>query len=357
MNKNLRTKRYKRLKNGKRISQKRKKPRNIKMIGGGKTKEDIIAELKDKGKYDEWVRLGSKFGVTSNTLPPLLNRRYTYYDVDENPVNVSMVLGVYFSNPDVDNIAVFEPVPYRIGYRTDIEEDDIMYKDDLVCILKPNVKKGIVICTRFTQPEGMESLCVSGLKTGEQLYSEGMKHIPIKDGKGITIDGISRINPRHPYIFFKAPIYSNKINYSSVEDEIISSYGRIPQDSRIFIRVDPRETYVFSSQIRLTYSKISRNLDEVLNLSKKLLSSYLKIIYYNSQLPGEGLYDLITSEKVMVGDPRTSPYIPLSFSSPTMERLPPTIEPLLDENPVNENSEILVKIHHLPPEYFVQCND
>ena len=56
-----------------------------------------------------------------------------------------------------------------------IKDGDIMYKDDLVCILKPNVKKGIVIYTHYTQPNNMNSLCISGLKTGKQLKSEGVK--------------------------------------------------------------------------------------------------------------------------------------------------------------------------------------
>ena len=47
-----------------------------------------------------------------------------------------------------------------------IEEDDIMYKDDLVCIIKPQVKKGIIVFSRFTQPPEMDSLCTDGLKTG-----------------------------------------------------------------------------------------------------------------------------------------------------------------------------------------------
>jgi hypothetical protein len=48
-----------------------------------------------------------------------------------------------------------------------IEQSDIMYQDDLVCILKPSVKKGIIIWYMFTQPKGMDSLCRLGLKTGK----------------------------------------------------------------------------------------------------------------------------------------------------------------------------------------------
>jgi hypothetical protein len=44
-----------------------------------------------------------------------------------------------------------------------IEQSDIMYQDDLVCILRPEVKKGIIVWTHFTQPAEMGSLCELGL--------------------------------------------------------------------------------------------------------------------------------------------------------------------------------------------------
>tara|TARA_Y100000389_G_C17284375_1_gene424648 strand:- start:42 stop:758 length:717 start_codon:yes stop_codon:yes gene_type:complete len=106
---------YKFKKNGekKRISRKEynkknKTRKNKKMFGGGRTEQEIIEELKTKGKYDEWVSLGSKFGLTSNTLRArfFLDRPYMYYDVDGKLVNVSMVQNTY--RPDVDNIAVFK---------------------------------------------------------------------------------------------------------------------------------------------------------------------------------------------------------------------------------------------------------
>lgn len=113
----LKTKRgycYKLLKNNerKRISKeeynkKYKTRKNKKMIGGGKTQEEIISELKTKGKYDEWVSLGSRFGQTSRTLKAkfFLVRPYQYYNADGDIVHVSMVTTKY--RPDVDNIAVF----------------------------------------------------------------------------------------------------------------------------------------------------------------------------------------------------------------------------------------------------------
>ncbi len=106
---------YKLKKNGekKRISReefnkKNKTRKNKKMLGGGRTEQEIIDELKTKKKYDEWVSLGSNFGLTSDTLKRqiFLVRPFMYYDVDGKIVNVSMITNTY--RPDVDNIAVFK---------------------------------------------------------------------------------------------------------------------------------------------------------------------------------------------------------------------------------------------------------
>ena len=169
-----------------------------------------------------------------------------------------------------------------------IEQSDIMYKDDLVCILKPDVKKGIIIWTHFTQPAEMGSLCELGLKTGKQLQREGIDF------------GRSKIHPYmrskiHPYMFFRAPYYSRDIDYTSVETEINSSYGegQIGKGARVFIRVDVKPD---------------------------------QKIWYN----------LFTSQAVLFPT-RASPPVPF------------------DNQPIERNSEILVSIPHLTPDYFVLC--
>ena len=236
-----------------------------------------------------------------------------------------------------------------------IEQSDIMYEDDLVCILKPEVKKGIIIWTHFTQPAGTDSLCNLGLKAGNQLQIEGIDF------------GRSKI---HPYIFFRAPFYSRDIDYTSVETEIRSSYGegQIGTEPRIFIRVDPDRTFVFSSEIRAkipavyfhtsdghlitktelssTHSKFfmpltderyselyNKYYNDEINKSKKTLSEYLVIIKENELRPGLRTYDLHTSRKVLI-DSSEYPY---------------------NQYPIERSSEILVSKPHLTPDYFVLC--
>jgi len=236
-----------------------------------------------------------------------------------------------------------------------IEQSDIMYQDDLVCILRPVVKKGIIVWTHYTQPPEMKSLCELGLKTGKQLQSEGVDF------------GRSKI---HPYIFFRAPYYSRAIDYSTPETEIISSYGegQIGVEPRAFIRVDPDKTFVFSSEIRAkipdvyfhmsdghlitkrelnsTHSKfIMPHTDEryrelydkyynsEINKSKKTLSEYLVIIKENELRSELKIYNLYSSRKVALGS-SIYPY---------------------NHEPIEKKSEILVSIPHLTPDYFVLC--
>ena len=210
------------------------------------------------------------------------------------------------------------------------EQSDIMYEDDLVCILKPEVKKGIIIWTHFTQPAEMDSLCELGLKTGKQLQIERIDF------------GRSKI---HPYTFFRAPYYSRDIDYTSVETEINSSYGegQIGGESRVFIRVDPDNTFVFSSEIRALNPKD-------IEKSKKTLSEYLRIIYMNSTIYNT-LFPISITKKQPAYNLFNSTLIPIENDGIKFTKLK---YPLINV-PIERNSEILVSIPHLTPNYFVLC--
>lgn len=190
---------------------------------------------------------------------------------------------------------------------------DILYQDNLVCILNPQCERGVIVYTHYRQPEGQESLCKTGLKTGKQLHSEG-----INFGRNIY----------HPYIFFRAPYDSNE-----------------SQEHRIYIRVDPDKTFVFSSEIRAKYSPLFKtnsieyniSMENELNKSKKTLTKYLSIIKENSMMKENNkqyLYNLYSSKICNYSKKYKYPY---------------------NDAPIERNSEILVSIPHLTPNYFVNC--
>ena len=229
-----------------------------------------------------------------------------------------------------------------------IEESDIMYQDDLVCILRPDVKKGIIVYSHFTQPAGMNSLCNLGLKTGKKLKEEGVNF------------GRTKI---HPYIFFRAPYYSRDIDYASVETEIISSYGegQIGTKSRAFIRVDPDKTFVFSSEIRdvVKHPKWNGIEENIINNSKKTLSDYLKIIKENMEITKnvkdnyQIWYNLFSSRAVLF--PNRVSDEEEEDGEDKYEKEEDHYPGPFDDRPIEENSEIRVSIPHLTPDYFVLC--
>jgi hypothetical protein len=114
---------------------------------------------------------------------------------------------------------------------------------DYATILDPKcdrTKKGILVWTNTTIPNDCTSPYKVGLKSGEQLKKE---HIDF----GRTI--------YHPFIFFRAPYFNNPIDYTSPKTELKSLYGPdLDTNGKIFIRVDPNLTRVFSSEIRAAYS-------------------------------------------------------------------------------------------------------
>jgi hypothetical protein len=230
----------------------------------------------------------------------------------------------------------FHEKKYKIkhGGGDPILPEDIMYQDDLVCILKPNVKKGILVFSHYTKPKEMASLCDIGLKTGQLLKEEGVEF-----GRDVY----------HPYIFFRAPFFSREIDYSTIKTEIISSFGEVKIDSLVFIRVDPDKTFVFSSEIRPLY-RPPRNgeydlaMVSELDKSKKTLSEYLSIIRTNKitkqdrERQRDVFWNLHTSQ--------ANSYIRGRLNAKYPE---------FNYDIISRFSEILVSIPHLTPDYFVLC--
>ena len=214
-------------------------------------------------------------------------------------------------------------------------DEDIMFRDADICILKPGVKKGILVFTHYNQPAGLPSLCEAGLKTGAQLKKEGVDF-----GRAVF----------HQYIFFRAPYLSNPPDYTTVDSEIESSFGKSVSDTpkMAWIRVDPDQTYVYSSEIRSEYrpgglfgsAKYTSEMYSEVWKSRKTMTEYLRIIGENAGMPVEAgnkpVYHLFSSQVK---------FIPMKGKA---------IYPW-NEEPINKNSEVLVHIPHLTPDFFVKC--
>jgi hypothetical protein len=163
-----------------------------------------------------------------------------------------------------------------------IDEDDVYYNTDNVCILKPGVKKGVMIKHHYHERD-VADVIKNGVKSGSRLQVEGVQF-----GRNVA----------HDSIFFRAPyIYTPQVDRSCIENEIIASFGKV-ENNCVYLRVDPAQTNTFSSEIRVRYRSefipnISietrratelRKIEQQIQNSKKLMTKYFEIIENNKNL-------------------------------------------------------------------------
>lgn len=216
---------------------------------------------------------------------------------------------------------------------SNIVKKDILFKTANVCVLKPHIKKGVVLFHRFYN-ENMDLVGVikkDGLKSGKILHQEGVDF-----GRSIS----------HNCMFFKAPYVSPKeINYSSVYTELTSIYPNLFDSKHIIesmlenyaiVRVDPTQTYVFSSEIRALYYGDEKT--KLLNQSRVTLTDYFDIIekngYPNYQGINKPIWHLINKQMY---------YFSNNVSLPK----------LFTEFPIERNCEIIIERDVLKPEELV----
>ena len=191
---------------------------------------------------------------------------------------------------------------------------DVIYKNDDVYILDPKSERGILIWSISKN----KNICKEGLLSYNYLKE---KHPELK------LPERPEKTDHNDLIFFRAPFRSDTRTFES-------SYGKKPIDTLLegetmaIIRVDPMNTFVYSSDLR---EKPATPKD--LAQSRILLDKYLKLIDgYDIKF---GPSNLITYVKYTEGA--------------VMK-----IFPIVDV-PIERNTEVVVKLPRIPPEWFVEC--
>lgn len=184
----------------------------------------------------------------------------------------------------------------------------------------------------------MPSLCESGLKTGAQLKREGVNF-----GRDMI----------HDYIFFRAPYLADPIDYTSIDTEIKSSFGQheLTASSKAWIRIDPEKTNVYSSEIRARYSPQFRYgtpeylsaVENEVRRSKKTMTTYLQILDKNET-------------EIANIQPDKKPAYNLFSSKVGLFPIAHKVSYPWNPEDISRNSEVLVRIPHLTPNYFVKCS-
>lgn len=260
---------------------------------------------------------------------------------------------------------------------------DILFQDRDVCILKPDSDRGILIYT-ISRPRfggNTKTVCQEGLLS----YNELLKRHPeykLKPRLGLYIN-----SNHNDLIFFRAPFTSDVNSFESSYNgespkDMLSKYS---PETIVTIRIDPDLTWVYSSEIRVmgSYSNLLRSripMRAYLEKLKTMPKEYLK--------NGKNMYaNIITYEKVF----KNSKNVPVSRSifnnwglsnnnwNPNNDYGYNNEEenyenyeeneynndnkgnrggayPLVKHFPIERNAEVVVKIPHIPPEWFVSCD-
>lgn len=224
-----------------------------------------------------------------------------------------------------------------------IVPEDIVFQNNDICIINPNIPKGIIISHKYRG--NFNNIMIEGLKSGAQLKKENIPCLT---------------NSLHRCIFFRAPYHKpRKMDYSSIETEILNLYSESKTDinmndiskldadyikSHIFIRIDPRKTFVYSSELRdiFSYPELYGK-NKYINNSRKNMIEYLEIIENNrkeiilhqNMIP---YFNLITSK--------------VNFTTYSESKFTTTLphSPYL----INKCSEVLVELPIISPNFFVE---
>lgn len=152
-----------------------------------KSESDIINELIAKNKYEEWVSLGSKFGLISKIKSKL---PFRYYDMNDNVVSVLRVESTF--HKDFYNISVFKFVSSDVKiYSTNVS----FINDHSTCIPLELIKNAkainLVDNTEYKVSE-LKGYCLHGIKDKIQVFINILKSNNILPQKYLT-DEISQL--------------------------------------------------------------------------------------------------------------------------------------------------------------------
>lgn len=214
-----------------------------------------------------------------------------------------------------------------------------MNKMELVRIIKPELKKGVLLFTRITQPNNGDNICAIGLKSGKQLSEEGIEyHTKIK----------------HPYIFFRAPYFNTDIDYSTIHNEIVSLYGILPPDTYAFIRVDPDKTYVYASELRSTFKALE--IASYIFSGAKLYQELDLFVRGRTKITLAEYLNIIGENKIKEENPQVGKLLLYNLYNLKCDYFPNNIKKSdgYTYAPTFKNSEILVDTF-IKPEWFVHC--
>ena len=209
--------------------------------------------------------------------------------------------------------------------------EDVVFQDEDICILDPKSKRGVLVFSSATTPV----VCKDGLRSHEGLGRPARK----------------MADPDHDkLIYFRAPYRSDVSSFEASYGESAESMATNYHTTIAVIRIDPDKTFVYSSEarIKLPYAQFLQ--------TRIPFTDYLKRIAGHAEMPysnakGEVIWGNILTyakeyrpSKGRRSEFRTSP-IGYSF-----------IDAWEEGTPIQRMAEVVAKIPHIPPKWFVECH-
>ena len=227
----------------------------------------------------------------------------------------------------------------------------VIFQDNNICILHPQCPHGILIRTRIPL-DMIDTVRRDGLKSGARLRSEGVE--------------VRMFNWN--CVFFQAPcsyVEPMHSDYSHTNDraQVEEAYGggSCDRPDYVYIRVDPEFTSVFSSEINAAFrsdlipgrpttlkhqsfynSAAMEWLMRIRDCSRKSLAQYLTIIRNNA---------MFMEDRVGIPQPKFqwNLYSSKVEEASDMQRI---LYPC-DPHDVSQNSEVIINLEVIPPEWWV----
>ena len=218
------------------------------------------------------------------------------------------------------------------------KDSDVLFQNDDVCVLKPDSPRGILIFSRVRLDRSKYKSDEEFKKAKHNVCSEGIySHRELRTKKPeLQLKDRATHGDHDDLIFFRAPFNSDISTFET-------AYGCSPSDLNyahenhiitVLLRIDPEKTFVYSSEIRAIKP-------EVIKGSRRPMMEYLKIIQKNKELPRpqktKWRANLLSYELQYVSNSLHSSF------------------PFHDYWNINRNTEVVVKIPHIPAEWLAGC--
>jgi hypothetical protein len=199
---------------------------------------------------------------------------------------------------------------------------DILYQDEDICILHPDSRRGTLVY----YVSGHTNICNEGLLT----YNEVRRRHPELGFRPRTTvgDSSNKIIFRAP---FTADLRTFKTAFKAEPKEIL---GNQRPEIIVIIRIDPAATFVYSSEAR------THNDEKGLKASRIPFNEYIRRIAKHKN-PESYLEDVCGNV--------------YTYESKIIRGAETCIYPWIKYLPVQRNAEVVAKIPHIPPTWFVTC--